>query len=163
MSRHRPKPTDATAPPDVRVLVLTTRWNRHVVDRIAEGIRAVLPDARCRDVPGAYELPTAAKWAAMSGDYDAIIAVGCVIRGETPHFEYVAGNCARGLMDASLQTGVPCIFGVLTVETEQQALDRSGGAHGDAGGEAARAALEMIALRRDLTADVSPLRSPARD
>src|SRR5690606_38954692 len=101
-------------------------------------------------VPGAFEIPTAAKWLAEAGGHAAVICLGCVIRGDTPHFEYVAGNCAGGVMRVSLETGVPVIFGVLTVESEQQAIARTGGGHGHAGIAAADAAAEMVALRQTL-------------
>ncbi|MEM1010648.1 MAG: 6,7-dimethyl-8-ribityllumazine synthase [Planctomycetota bacterium] len=152
MSDHRPSP-DVEPLPDARVIVLTTLWNRRIVDRLLDGVRGRLGelqiDFEVHDVPGAYELPTAATWATQKAD--AVIGLGCVIRGATPHFEYVAGNCSRGLMEVSLATQVPVIFGVLTVETEDQALDRSGGEHGHVGIEAADAAASMIRLRRKLT------------
>lgn len=115
------------------------------------------------DVPGAFELPLAAQWLAKSKRYQAIVALGCVVRGETPHFEYVAGECARGLARVALDTGVPVIFGVLTTETLQQALDRASevdapspqhgpdvDGHGNKGYEAALAALDMVALKSRL-------------
>ncbi len=152
MSLNRPTPTDQRPPVDARVIVLSTQWNRLIVDRLLNGVRTRLGELGLspveHEVPGAFELPTAAKWATERAD--AVIALGCVIRGGTPHFEYVAGNCSRGLMDVSLSTGVPCIFGVLTVETEEQALERSGGSHGHVGIDAADAAVGMINLRRRL-------------
>ena len=156
MSQDRPKsPEAADLPRGVRVCLLATRWNREVVDRLVEGAVSRLAELGAivdeRIVPGAYELPTAAKWAAESGRFDAVVAVGCVIRGGTAHFEYVAGTCAEGLSRVAISTGVPCIFGVLTVENRQQALDRSGGDHGHAGVDAANAAVEMAALRRSLS------------
>ncbi|MGH8170602.1 MAG: 6,7-dimethyl-8-ribityllumazine synthase, partial [Steroidobacteraceae bacterium] len=102
-------------------------------------------------VPGAFELPVAARRLALSGSYDAVVALGCVIRGDTPHFEYVSGECARGLQLASLETGVPVIFGVLTVETVEQALDRAATGAGNKGGEAMEAALEMAGLMASLS------------
>jgi 6,7-dimethyl-8-ribityllumazine synthase len=97
-------------------------------------------------VPGAFELPLAAKTFASRGGVDAVIALGCVIRGDTPHFDYVAGECARGLMQAGLATGVPVIFGVLTTETQAQAEERASLTRMNKGREAMEAALEMIAL-----------------
>ena len=94
-------------------------------------------------VPGAFELPVAARKLAASGRYDAVVALGCVIRGGTPHFEYVAGECAGGLQRAALDTLVPVIFGVLTVETVEQAIERAATGEGNKGGEAMEAALEM--------------------
>jgi 6,7-dimethyl-8-ribityllumazine synthase len=97
-------------------------------------------------VPGAFELPLAALKFAASGEYQAVIALGCVIRGDTPHFEYVAGECARGIMDAGLATGVPVIFGVLTTENLAQAEERAAITRMNKGGESMEAALEMIEL-----------------
>jgi 6,7-dimethyl-8-ribityllumazine synthase len=97
-------------------------------------------------VPGAFELPAAAKRIAESGEVDAIVCVGAVIRGETPHFDYVAGHAARGVGEASLATGIPIAFGVLTTETVEQAANRAGGKMGNKGFEAALAAIEMANL-----------------
>lgn len=97
-------------------------------------------------VPGAFELPVAARKLAVSGKYDAVVALGCVIRGDTPHFEYVAGECASGLQKVSCDTGVPVAFGVLTVETYDQAYERASVEHGNKGGEAMEVALEMADL-----------------
>jgi 6,7-dimethyl-8-ribityllumazine synthase len=102
------------------------------------------------DVPGAYELPLAAKYCAESGRYAGVAALGAVIRGETTHYDYVCGECARGLMDVSLKTGVPCAFGVLTVENLEQALARAGGGKRDQGRHTAEAVLTMAALRATL-------------
>jgi 6,7-dimethyl-8-ribityllumazine synthase len=96
--------------------------------------------------PGAFELPLVAKRLAEGGHYDAVICLGAVIRGETAHFDYVAGECARGIQDVSLRTGVPVAFGVLTTENLEQALDRAGGKHGNKGWDAAKAAMEMAAM-----------------
>ena len=101
-------------------------------------------------VPGAFEIPLLAKRLACSGTVDAVICLGAVIRGDTAHFEYVAGPCAAGIAQAALDTGVPVVFGVLTTNDEQQALDRAGGAEGNKGAEAATTALEMVALLRTL-------------
>jgi 6,7-dimethyl-8-ribityllumazine synthase len=103
-------------------------------------------------VPGAFEIPLAAKAYAASGRYDAVIALGCVIRGETSHFEYVAGPCAEGLMSAQLDTGVPVVFGVLTTENLEQALARSEPEGDNKGEEAARVAIEMADLLRRVRA-----------
>ena len=101
-------------------------------------------------VPGAFEMPLVAKQLAASGQVDAVICLGAVIRGPTAHFEYVAGPCAAGLAQAALDTGVPIAFGVLTTNDEQQALDRAGGCEGNKGAEAAATAVEMVALLRQL-------------
>jgi 6,7-dimethyl-8-ribityllumazine synthase len=97
-------------------------------------------------VPGAFELPLAAKLLARTKRFNAIICLGCVIRGDTPHFDYVAGECARGIQRVALEEALPVIFGVLTTNTDEQARDRAGGKHGHAGERAADAAAEMIAL-----------------
>jgi 6,7-dimethyl-8-ribityllumazine synthase len=97
-------------------------------------------------VPGAFELPVAAQAMARSGRVRAVICLGCVIRGDTPHFDYVAGEAARGIQDVSLTEHLPVIFGVLTTNTEEQAWERAGGKHGHAGERAADAAAEMIAV-----------------
>ena len=101
-------------------------------------------------VPGAFEIPIVAKRLAASGTVDAVICLGAVVRGGTPHFEYVAGACASGVAAAALETGVPVAFGVLTTDDEAQALDRAGGAEGNKGSEAALTAIEMVALLRSL-------------
>ena len=101
-------------------------------------------------MPGAFELPQAARCAAETGRFDAIVCLGCVIRGETPHFEYVSSSAAHGVMAASGDTGVPMAFGVLTTDTEEQAMARAGTDEHNKGREAAAAALEMAALFRAL-------------
>jgi 6,7-dimethyl-8-ribityllumazine synthase len=139
----------------LRVCVVVSRWNEFVTRRLLEGAEKVLRERGLADgdvtvawVPGAFELPTAAKWAAASGRYDAVVCLGAVIRGETAHFEYVAGGAAEGIRQAAQETGVPVIFGVLTVDTVEQALSRAGGKDGHKGEEAALAAIEMANLRR---------------
>jgi 6,7-dimethyl-8-ribityllumazine synthase len=141
----------------LRVCVVVSRWNEFVTRRLLEGAETVLRERGVADgdvtvawVPGAFELPTAAKWAAASGRYDAVVCLGAVIRGETAHFEYVAGGAAEGIRQAAQETGVPVIFGVLTVDTVEQALSRAGGKDGHKGEEAALAAIEMANLRRML-------------
>lgn len=135
-----------------RVAIVAARFNAGIVDRLLDGARttwaarggeeSALEIAR---VPGAFELPVAARRFARSGKFDAVVALGCVIRGETAHFEYVAGECARGLQLVALETGVPVAFGVLTVETVEQARARAG-AEDNKGSEAMASALEMAAL-----------------
>jgi 6,7-dimethyl-8-ribityllumazine synthase len=102
------------------------------------------------DVPGAFELPIAAKYAAESGRYAGVVCLGAVIRGETSHYDHVCAEAARGIAQVSLDTGVPCAFGVLTVETMEQALARAGGDKRHQGRDAARATLAMAALRKRL-------------
>lgn len=147
---------DASA---ARVAIVAARFNATLVDQLIDGaVRAWAGYGGREDalvvtrVPGAFELPLAALKFAASGEYQAVIALGCVIRGDTPHFEYVAGECARGLMDAGLATGVPVVFGVLTTETLAQAEERAAVDRMNKGGESLQAALEMI----DLLAPFSP-------
>ena len=139
----------------LRVCIVSARWNSFVTDRLTEGAVATLRECGLREedvtvarVPGAFEVPTAAAWAARSGRFDAVICIGAVIRGETAHFEYVAGGATDGIGTVSQDTGVPVIFGVLTVDSVQQAMDRAGGKDGHKGEEAARAAIEMANLRK---------------
>lgn len=103
-------------------------------------------------VPGAFEIPLTAKKLAESGRFDAVLCLGCVIRGETPHFEFVAGEAARGIMEAGLNTGVPVVLGVITADTMQQALDRAGAKGSNKGVEAAMTAIEMVNVMRSLKA-----------
>lgn len=140
-----------------RYVLLVTRWNSFVVDHLKAGAIDTLRRHGISDdeviecyVPGAVEMPIAAKKLAQSGNYDAIIALGAVIRGGTPHFEYVAGECSKGLAQVSLSTGVPIAFGVLTVDTIEQAIERAGTKAGNKGAEAAATALEMVSLLKQL-------------
>lgn len=146
-----------------RVGIVCARWNEAVTGRLLHGAnqelaaRGVAPDdVDVAWVPGAFELPLAAKVMAETGRYDAVIAIGCVIRGDTAHFEYVAGPAADGIMAAQLDVGLPIVLAVLTVENRRQALVRSvvdGDLHGDnKGAEAADTALEMAALLASLRA-----------
>ena len=136
-----------------RVVIIAARFNAALVEQLVDGAARAwrkhggAPSRLLVErVPGAFELPLAAKMFAASGEVDAVIALGCVIRGDTPHFDYVAGECARGLMDAGLQTGVPVIFGVLTTENQAQAEERADVARMNKGRESMEAALEMIQL-----------------
>ena len=136
-----------------RVVIIAARFNAVLVDQLIGGAQQAW-EAHGGDpshllverVPGAFELPLAAKMFAASGEVEAVVALGCVIRGDTPHFDYVAGECARGLMDAGLATGVPVIFGVLTTETQAQAEERADVSRMNKGRESMEAALEMIEL-----------------
>ncbi len=146
------------APREGRVAVLVSRYNEVVTARLLDGARACLrekgvPEARVDViwVPGAFELPVAAEAAAVSGRYAALVALGCVVRGETPHFEYVAGEAARGLGNVALAHRLPVGFGVLTTETLEQALARAGGTAGNKGYEAADAALTTADVLAQLT------------
>jgi 6,7-dimethyl-8-ribityllumazine synthase len=140
---------------DARVGIVAARFNAHIVDELVRGCVERLGELGVDEsriethrVPGAFELPLAAKLMAETKRYRAVVCLGCVIRGDTPHFDYVAGEAARGIMDVSIQMSLPVIFGVLTTNTEQQALDRTGGSHSHAGKNAADAAAQMIALGR---------------
>ena len=152
---------DATG---MRLAVVAGRFNEHITARLVEGARTTLAARGGADdlvvhwVPGAFEIPLVAKRLAGSGTVDAVICLGAVVRGETAHFEYVAGPCASGVAAAALDTGIPIVFGVLTTEDEQQALDRAGGREGNKGSEAALTAVEMVALLRALP----PARGDAR-
>jgi 6,7-dimethyl-8-ribityllumazine synthase len=149
-----PQPDLAGAGAGLRVAVVCGRFNSHVTLRLLDGVRRGLADCGVAAsdisedwVAGAFEIPLVAKTFAATGRWDAVIGIGCVIRGDTAHFEYVAGQCAEGLQRAGLDTGVPCIFGVLTTENLQQALDRSEGPGGhNVGEEGARTAVEMARL-----------------
>jgi 6,7-dimethyl-8-ribityllumazine synthase len=141
-----------------RYALVVARFNDLITGRLLEGSldclrrHGVDTDERCTVVwvPGAVELPLVAQRLAASGKYDAVIALGCVIRGGTPHFDYVAGEAAKGLAAASMSTGVPVSFGVLTTETIEQALERAGTKMGNKGAEAAMSALEMVSLFKNL-------------
>jgi 6,7-dimethyl-8-ribityllumazine synthase len=137
----------------VRIAVVAARFNDLVTNRLADGCREALArygvrdeDVHWAEVPGARELPVASKALAASGRYDAVIALGCVIRGETIHFELVANEASHGLGQAAVDTGVPVIFGVLATENMEQALDRAGGKSGNAGWNAAVSAIETANL-----------------
>ena len=118
--------------------------------RAARRRRVGVGEADVFDVPGAFELPLAAKYLAATGRYDGVACLGAVIRGETDHYDFVCAEAARGIQDVQLRTGVPCGFGVLTVDTMEQALARSGGDRRHTGRDAARAVLTMAALRERL-------------
>jgi 6,7-dimethyl-8-ribityllumazine synthase len=157
MSRKIPKSPPVELAPDVRVAVVAARFNGEVVDALLDGcVRRLrelgLDESRVdvHRVPGAFELPLAARLLARTKRFRAVICLGCVVRGDTPHFDYVAGECARGVQQVALDEALPVIFGVLTTNDEQQARDRAGGRHGHAGVFAADAAAEMIALAAGL-------------
>ncbi len=136
-----------------RYALVVGRWNSFVVEHLLEGALDVLRRHGIADsqltiirAPGAFEIPLVCKKAAQSGKYDAIIALGAVIRGGTPHFEYVAGECVKGLSSVMMESGIPVAFGVLTVDTIEQAIERAGTKAGNKGEEAALSALEMVSL-----------------
>jgi 6,7-dimethyl-8-ribityllumazine synthase len=136
-----------------RFAVVASRFNQHVVERLVDGALDALvrhgvsaDDVDVVWVPGAWELPLAARRLLVTERYDALVAVGAVIRGDTPHFDFVAGETSRGLSTASVEFDTPIGFGVLTCDTDEQAQSRAGGAHGNKGWDAALAALEMVDL-----------------
>lgn len=140
-----------------RYAIVAARFNDFITSRLVEGAVHALArhgvdttDLPVVWVPGAYELPLVCQKLAASGKYDAVIALGCVIRGGTPHFDYVAGEAAKGVASASWSTGVPVIFGVLTTDSIEQAIERAGTKMGNKGAEAATSALEMVNLLRML-------------
>lgn len=142
---------------DGKYALLVSRWNSFVVEHLKEGavdalVRHGIPRENIEVVyaPGAFEFPVVAQKLARGGQYDAIVALGAVIRGGTPHFDYVAGECTKGLAHVSLDTGVPITFGVLTVDTIEQAIERSGTKAGNKGVEAAVTAIEMVSLLKQL-------------
>ena len=149
-----------------RFALVVSRFNDAITGRLRDGARAALAEAGAAAldveefaVPGAYELPQAARAAAETGRFDAIVALGCVIRGETPHFDYICSAVAHGLMEAGGDTGVPMAFGVLTTDTEAQAAARAGGGPDNKGFEAAAAAIEMARLFRELRTSSVKLKS----
>jgi 6,7-dimethyl-8-ribityllumazine synthase len=155
MSTHVPKPSPMSIPSDARIAIVAARFNSQIVDELLAGCRKRLKELKLgqaklqvHHVPGAFELPLAAKMLARTKKYDAVICLGCVIRGQTPHFDFVAGECARGIQEVALEECLPVIFGVLTTNNDFQARDRIGGKHGHAGERAADAAAEMIAIAR---------------
>jgi 6,7-dimethyl-8-ribityllumazine synthase len=138
-----------------RFAIVASRWNDSLVSRLIDGALDALKESSAGDdavkvfrVPGSFEIPLCALKAAQSGNFDAIICLGVIIRGETPHFEYVAGETARGIGAASLQTGVPVMFGVITANNVDQANARARAKHDNKGYEAARAAVEVVNLYR---------------
>ncbi len=142
-----------------RFAILASRWNDFLTSKLVAGAVDALEGLGANEnsvevfmVPGAFELPGAAKKIAESGQFDAVIALGVVIRGETPHFDYVAGEAAKGIGQVSIQTGVPVMFGVVTADTVEQAVNRCGVKAGNKGFEAAMAAVETVNLHREIEA-----------
>jgi len=150
-------PSSTVSAGDLRVAVVLSRYNEDIVAALLEGARAtwvarggVESALRVERVPGAFELPLAARAFALSGAVDAVVALGCVIRGDTAHFDFVAGECARGLQRVMLDSGVPVSFGVLTVDNRAQALERARPGPMNKGAEALETALAMASLLRRL-------------
>jgi 6,7-dimethyl-8-ribityllumazine synthase len=154
MSRRAPKPIPGKTSPSWRFAVIAARFNEKIVDELLRRCITRLGESRVPGknirifrVPGAFELPVAAKLAAESGKFAAVICLGAVIRGDTPHFDFVAGEAARGIQQVALDTGIPIIFGVLTTNTEKQAVERL-----TAAARAADAAIEMAQLAHTIAA-----------
>jgi len=140
-----------------RFCIVVARWNSFIVDSLEAGAIDTLKrhganedDITVVRLPGAFEMPLVLDKVAASGDYDGIVALGAVIRGGTPHFEYVAGEAVKGMAQVTLNHGVPIAFGVLTVDTIEQAIERAGTKAGNKGGEAAASTIEMVNLLRQL-------------
>ncbi len=142
---------------DLRFAILAARFNDFVVEPLVRGALDALKRHGATEkqieivrVPGAFDMPIVARKLALSRRYEALIALGAVIRGQTPHFDYVAGECASGMARIALESGIPIAFGVLTTDTVEQAIDRAGGKAGNKGADAALTALEMANLLRRL-------------
>ena len=147
--------TAKPAPQDLRIAIVASRFNAFIVEQLLAGARDALERSGVPAdrqvlvrVSGAFELPLAADRLAASGQYDAVVALGAVVRGGTPHFDFVAGECARGLSRVALDRGVPVTFGVLTTDTVEQALERAGTGEGNKGFDAAITAIESAATLR---------------
>lgn len=141
----------------LRVAIVASRWNDLIVSRLVGGAQDALRRLGAHDndltlvrVPGSFEIPLAAKKLASGGRYDAIICVGAIIRGETPHFDYIAAEVTKSMAAASLETGVPIAYGIITADTVEQAINRAGVKAGNKGFEAAMAAVEMANLLKEL-------------
>lgn len=137
----------------LRVGLVVSRFNSFVTGKLLDGALDALVRSGVREedvaaawVPGAFEVPLVARRMAETGEFDAIACIGCVIRGDTPHFDYVAGQSARGIADVALETGIPIIYGIVTAETLEQAIERAGTRMGNKGAEAAITAIEMCRL-----------------
>jgi 6,7-dimethyl-8-ribityllumazine synthase len=161
------KPKSEADARGLRFAIVVSRFNSLITDRLLDGAMDSLRRAGAAQdqvkvfyTPGAFELPLVAKKLAVSGEYDALIAIGCVIRGETTHYDYVCSESARGLQLAQMDTGVPIIFCVLTCETQKQAEERAGGAHGNKGYDSGLAAIEMARLSKQLSTTAGLVAAP---
>lgn len=146
-----------------RFAVVVSRWNDFLTSKLTEGaidglerLGAEEKNVEIFKVPGSFELPLTALKVAQSGNFDAVICIGVVIRGETPHFDYVAGEAAKGTANAGMQSGVPCIFAVVTTDTLEQAINRAGVKSGNKGFEAAFAAVELVNLYKEMEGGKNP-------
>ncbi len=157
----------ATPSPDLRVAIVVARYNDFVTDRLERGtVNGLISAGIVADriaiirVPGAFEIPTVARQTALSGGFEAIVCLGCLIKGETPHFDFIAAAVAQGLIAGAAETGVPMTFGVLTTNSAEEALARAAGDSTNKGWEAARAAVEMATIASQLRQ--RPTAAPAR-
>ncbi len=146
---------------DMSFGIVVAEWNPHITGALAQGAKNTLLEAGCKEeniairyVPGTFELPLGAQFFAEYTEVDAIIVLGCVIQGDTPHFDYVCSGVTQGVTQLQLHWNIPIAFGVLTVLEEQQALDRCGGALGNKGDEAAATVLKMVELQRSMTKEM---------
>ncbi|MCL4160339.1 UNVERIFIED_CONTAM: hypothetical protein GTU68_038560 [Idotea baltica] len=167
MTKKKTNLSEHTTLPDgqtFKVGIAVSKWNQEITSALLRGANETLIESGVKEenikvieVPGAFELPVAAKMLLQTESFDGIIALGCVIKGETSHNEYINNAVANGLTQLALVSGKPCTFGLLTPNDMQQALDRSGGKHGNKGHEAAATVLEMIALKKTLTEPASKI------
>ncbi len=142
-----------------RFALLVTRFNDFITSKLLAGAVDTLQRHGCPDgqmtvvrIPGSYELPLAARKLVGTGQYDAVICLGCIIRGQTPHFEYIAAECAKGIAQVAMESGIPVTFGVITADTLEQAIERAGTKAGNKGSDAALAAIELVNLYAQLQA-----------
>lgn len=162
MAGAAPRSAEGRSARGRRFVIVASRFHEEITSRLVDGARDALrrQGAADRDVsvvwvPGAFEIPQAAQMLARRGGVDALVCVGCVIRGETPHFEFVAGEATRGIGEVGRQSGIPATCGLITADTREQALARAGGSVGNRGEEAALAAVELAALRAGLAGRAS--------
>lgn len=138
----------------MKIAIVVAEWNSNITSKLCEGAESLSKkmgaEVTIHSVPGAYELTMGAQFLAKTGAVDAVIALGCVIKGDTPHFDYICSGVTHGLNLVAINNNLPVIFGVLTVNTLEQAEDRCGGKHGNKGEEAAATAIKMVALKRSL-------------
>lgn len=150
-------PTKVPSAEGMRVAIVVSEWNPEITEALYQGAHDTMAKFGCaesdivkRYVPGSFELTLGAQLMAERNEFDAVICLGCVIQGETRHFDFICDAVANGITDLNLKFNIPVIFGVLTPDTMQQALDRAGGKHGNKGDEAAITAIKMIALKREV-------------
>jgi 6,7-dimethyl-8-ribityllumazine synthase len=148
-------PDSVPSAQEMRFAIVVSEWNQEVTFALMQGARETLikhganPNHIKLDfVPGSFELTAGARMVAEAGTFDAVICIGCVIRGDTPHFDYICQGVTSGITQLNVNYGIPFVFGVLTTENQKQALDRAGGKHGNKGDEAAITAIKMVALKR---------------